>query len=200
MPEEAYRSRIGSALANRDYAELESAWREFAGLHTEEHEYLLSIAEQLARLDKGALASELCVQFAQTLQDKGEGEAALAAARVALRANQRTDGLREVLVLSFQAQYGDNEHLEEFIQKSQLLDGTGSIRQQVDALDRYLTFEEGAHVYHAGGWGYGEVVEFDSAEEVMVVDFQRKRGHRMNLLSATKILKRLPPDHFGSAG
>ncbi|MCZ6787339.1 MAG: GreA/GreB family elongation factor, partial [Planctomycetota bacterium] len=50
---------------------------------------------------------------------------------------------------------------------------------------------------HAGGWGYGEVVEFDSAEEVMVVDFQRKRGHRMKLLSATKILKRLPHDHFG---
>jgi transcription elongation factor GreA len=197
MAEEAYRSRIGSALASRDYAELESAWREFAGLHTEEHEYLLSVAEQLARQDKGALASELCVQFAQALQDKGENTAALAAARMALKANQRTEGLREVLVLAFQAEHGDNEHLDEFIQKAEVLEDTGNIRQQVDALDRYLTFAEGAYVYHAGGWGYGLVVEFDAGDEVMVVDFQRKLGHRMNLLSATKILKRLPPDHFG---
>ena len=57
MAVEAFRSRIGSALANRDFAELEAAWREYASLHPEEYEYLLSVSEQMGRLDKGALAS-----------------------------------------------------------------------------------------------------------------------------------------------
>ena len=59
MSVEAFRSRIGSALSNRDFGEVEAAWREYASLHPEDHEYLLQIVGQLARYDKGALAGEL---------------------------------------------------------------------------------------------------------------------------------------------
>jgi len=197
MAVEAFRSRIGSALSNRDFSEVEAAWREYASLHPEDYEYLLGIAGQLSRYDKGPVAGELCLSLAQTLLDKGEPQAALAAARASLKASQRTEGLREMLVACFRACHPDNPDLDEFLQKSGLSGESGGLRQQVDALDRYLTFEEGAHVFHRGGWGYGVVSEFDADEERMVVDFQRKPGHRIGILNATKILERLPEDHFG---
>ncbi len=56
MAVEALRSRIGSALARRDYTELEAAWMEYAGLHPEEHPYLIQVARDLGRQDKNALA------------------------------------------------------------------------------------------------------------------------------------------------
>ena len=196
MAVEAYRSRIGSALANRDFAEVEAAWREYASVHPEEYEYLLTVAGQMARTDKGALAGELTLSLSQILLDKGNPEGALAAARVSLRSSQRTEGLREVMCLAYAAAHADNAHLDEFLEKAGLT-GDGNLRSQVDAMDRYLTFAEGAYVYHAGGWGHGEVVEFDAGEEQMVVDFEKRRGHRISLLSATKILQRLPNDHIG---
>ena len=197
IPVEAFRSRIGSALGSRDYAEVEAGWKEYSSLHPGERDYLLGVTEQLTKSDKGALAGELLAGFAAQLQAADDTEGAFEVARQSLRASQRTEGLRELLVLTYQARHASNANLDRFLAKSGLPEEGGSMRPQVDALDRYLTFEEGAYVYHKGGWGYGEVVEFDPDEESMVVDFQKRRGHQMNILSATKILKRLPNDHFG---
>ncbi|MHC4818108.1 MAG: hypothetical protein ACYTF8_08645, partial [Planctomycetota bacterium] len=197
MQVEAFRSRIGSALANRDYAEVEAAWREYASLHPEDYEYLLQIAGQMGRHDKSAVAGELCVSLAQTLLEKGENDAAFLAARASLKASQRAEGLRDLLVAVYSAKYADNANLAQFLETSGLMDEDGGMRPQIDALDRYLTFAEGTHVFHRGGWGYGVVAEFDPDEERMVVDFQRKPGHQIGILNATKILERLDDDHIG---
>ncbi|MCZ6574005.1 MAG: hypothetical protein O7C98_12675, partial [Planctomycetota bacterium] len=197
MAVEALRSRIGSALASRDYAELEAAWMEYAGLHPEEHSYLIQVARDLGRQDKNALASELCAVLAESLLEKNDTEGAYEAARAALRASARTGGLADTLLKVYRARSATRPDLEVFLTKVSLGQEGGNLRQDVDTLDRLLTFEEGAYVFHRGGWGHGEVVEFDAAEEEMVIDFQRKRGHRIGIQSANKILRRLPRDDFG---
>jgi len=198
MAVEAFRSRIGSALANRDFTEAEAAWRECASLHPEEQEYLLGAAQQLSRHDRGALAGDLCLALAQAQHERGDHSAALTAARAALRANQKTEGLREFFVKLYGKIHESNPHFAEFLAKSGLeTDAACSLKQQAENLDRYLVFAEGTHVYHPGGWEYGVVAEFDAAEEAMVVDFQRKKNHRISILSATKILQRLDPEHIG---
>lgn len=196
MAAEAFRSRIGSALANRDFAEVEAAFREYASLHPEDHAYLVGAANQLLRYDKGALAGELLLSLSQTLLEKGDVDGAFETARAALRASQRPEGLRDVLVTVYKAKHGKNANLDTFLAKSGLKT-EGAIRPQIEALDRYLTFAEGAYVYHRGGWGYGIVTDFDPDEEKMVVDFQRKPGHQIGIQSATKILERLADDHIG---
>ncbi len=196
MAAEAFRSRIGSALANRDFVEVEAAFREYASLHPEDHEYLVGAAGQLLRYDKGALAGELLVSLAQTLLEKGSVDGAFETARAALRASQRPEGMRELLMAAYKAKHAKNAHLATFLAKSGL-EGEGAIRPQIEILDKYLTFAEGAYVYHRGGWGYGTVVEFDPAEEKMVVDFQRKPGHQIGIQNGTKILERLSDDHIG---
>ncbi|MHC4938952.1 MAG: GreA/GreB family elongation factor [Planctomycetota bacterium] len=197
MSADAFRSRIGSAMANRDFAEVEAAWREYASLEPDSYPYLLNIANQLMRHDKGAVAGELCLSLSQALLEKGDVEGATAAARASLRASQRTEGLRELLLAVFRAGHESNTNLEAFLEKSGLAGDGGGLRGQIDLLDRYLTFEEDAYVFHPGGWGYGQVVEFDPDEEELVVDFQRKSGHRMTIVNATKILERLPAEHIG---
>jgi transcription elongation factor GreA len=196
MAAEAFRSRIGSALANRDFAEVEAAFREYASLHPEDHAYMVGAATQLLRYDKGPLAGELLLSLGQTLLEKGDVDGAFETTRAALRASQRPDGLRNVLVTVYKAKHGKNPHLDTFLAKSGLT-GEGPIRPQIEALDRYLTFGEGAYVFHRGGWGYGVVTDFDPEQERMVVDFQRKPGHQIGIQSATKILERLSDDHIG---
>jgi len=196
MPADAFRSRIGSALANREFAEVEGAWRECASLHPEEHPYLLHVVEQLARYDKSALAGELAVGLAQALLEKGDAAAAEKAARLALQASGRAPGLRELLVAIYRARHASRSDLDAFVAKSGIL-VEGNLRQQVEALDRYLQFDEGAYVFHRGGWGHGRVVEFDPEQEQLTVDFQRRKGHRIGIVPATRILERLADDHFG---
>ncbi|MDH3593203.1 MAG: hypothetical protein OER88_15055, partial [Planctomycetota bacterium] len=197
MSGEAFRSRIGSALSNRDFGEVEAAWREYASLHPEDYKYLLGVAGQLARYDKGALASELCMTLATALLEKDEVDAATEVGKAALKSSQRTEGLRALLQQVYEAAHGGNSNLATFLEKSGLDGETGSLRAQVDALERYLAFSEGSYVFHPGGWGYGEVVDFDPDDEIMTVDFQRKRGHQIKLLNAPKILRRLDPEHIG---
>ncbi|MHC4952621.1 MAG: transcription elongation factor GreA [Planctomycetota bacterium] len=197
MSAEAFRSRIGSAMANRDFAEVEAAWREYASLDPEAYPYLLNIAGQLTRHDKGALAGELCLALSQSLLEKDDTEGALQSARASLKASQRTEGLRELLIAVHKKRDADNVNLDLFLEKSGLSAEGGNLRTQIDQLEKFLTFAEDAYVYHRGGWGFGQVVEFDPDEEELVVDFQRKSGHKMKIVNATKILERLPADHIG---
>jgi len=196
MAADGFRSRIGSALANRDVAEFEAAWREYAGVQPEDWRWLVHSAEQLSRLDKNALGSELCLALAQTLLERGEIEPALEVARAALKASQKTAGLRELFIAVYRKRHASNANLDAFLAKSGI-ESEGALRSQVEALDRYLTFEEGAYVFHRGGWGYGRVVEFDAAAEEMTVDFQKKRGHKIRIPEATKFFERLADGHFG---
>ncbi len=196
MSVEALRSRLGSALSSRDLAEIEAGWKEYVGLHPTEYPHLLHVAEQMARFDKSGLVGELCLGLAKTLSDRGDHAGAFRVAQLAIRIGPRAPGLREFLLTVYQALYAGRPHIEDFLAKSGLAE-EGNLRQQVETLDKYLAFEEGAHVFHQGGWGYGEVVEFDPVQEQMVVDFQKKKQHKIGLLSATKILQRLAPDHFG---
>jgi len=197
MSAEAFKSRIGSAMSNRDFGEVEAAWREFASMEPEAYPYLLNIASQLVRHDKGALAGELCLSLAQTLLEKEDEDGAVEAARASLKSSQRTEGLRDLLVEVYRKQNESNSNLDLFFEKSGVASDTGNLRTQVDLLERYLTFAEDAYVFHQGGWGFGQVVEFDPEEESLVVDFQRKSGHRMTMVNATKILERLPAEHIG---
>ena len=198
MSADAFRSRIGSAMANRDFGEVEAAWREYASLEPENHAYLTKIAGQLARQDKGALAGELCLSLAQSLLEKDDVESAMVVARASLRASQRTEGLRELLLTIWRNIYSANENIEAFLEKSGLSTDSGNLRAQIELLDQYVMFEEDAYVFHPGGWGYGQVVEFDPEEESIVVDFQRKSGHRMQIVNATRILERLSAEDIGA--
>ncbi|MEM8882863.1 MAG: GreA/GreB family elongation factor [Planctomycetota bacterium] len=197
MSAEAFRSRIGSAMSNRDFTEVEAAWREYASMEPEAYPYLLNVAGQLSRHDKGAIAGELCLSLGQALLEKDDVVGAEAAARASLKASQRTDGLRELLIAVLQKKHGSNLNLDPFLEKAGLSSDGGGLRSQMDLIDRYLMFEEDAYVFHAGGWGFGQVVEFDPEEESLIVDFQRKSGHRMTIVNATKILERLPAEHIG---
>lgn len=196
MAVDGFRSRIGSALANRDVAEFEAAFRQYAGVQPEDWSWLVQAAEQLGRIDKAGLGSDLLLSLAQSLSDKGDLESALKVAKAALRGSQKTAGLREFLVGLYRKRHASNPRFEDFLAKSGMT-GEGPLRSQVEALDRFLMFEEGAYVFHRGGWGFGIVVEFDAATEQMTVDFQKKKGHQIGISSATKILERLPAEHIG---
>ena len=176
---------------------MEAAWREYASQTPDDYEYLLGAAAQLSRYDKGVLAGDLCLTLGMALLERDDPEPAFRAARAALKASQRTEGLREFLVEAYSRKYASNPHVQAFLEKSGLAGEGGGLRAQVDALDRFLVFEEGAHVFHRGGWGYGEVVEFDPEAERMVIDFERRKGHSIGIHNAAKILERLPDDHIG---
>lgn len=197
MSGEAFRSRIGSALSNRDFGEVEAAWREYVSVQPEDYAYLIGVSAQLSKYDKGGLAGELCVTLSTALLEKDNVEAAIEVTHAALKASQRTEGLREMVRAVYQKAHGSNSNLDTFMEKSGLASDTGGLRHQVDALERYLSFSEGSYVFHPGGWGYGEVVDFDPDDEIMTVDFQRKKGHNIKLLNAPKILRRLQPNHIG---
>src|SRR5207245_80358 len=57
-------------------------------------------------------------------------------------------------------------------------------------------YRPGTIVFHASGWGVGEVKSFDPHLRQAVVDLDKKRQHRMDLRAMPDVLEALPPDHF----
>ena len=74
--------------------------------------------------------------------------------------------------------------------------GGAPLKEAIEQLDALLFLDRGDFVFHDGGWGVGQIAEADIAGQCVVVDFERKPGHRVSSQMAPKILRKLEPDDF----
>jgi transcription elongation GreA/GreB family factor len=55
--------------------------------------------------------------------------------------------------------------------------------------------EPGAYVVHRS-WGFGQIKEYDESDQKLVIDFQGKKGHRMDPVFCVTSLEVLPANHI----
>ncbi|MBI4612098.1 MAG: GreA/GreB family elongation factor [Planctomycetes bacterium] len=107
----------------------------------------------------------------------------------------RTPGLATELVERIREVEGNDPSVRAALRAS----GLGTDETLPGALDRYEEFRSvrvGLYVRHRGDWGTGRVREIDPITGQVVVDFERKRDHRMTLEGVVDLLDRLPDDSW----
>lgn len=79
-----------------------------------------------------------------------------------------------------------NEELDKLVAAGKIT------RHQVEPL---LQLIQGGYCYHRS-WGFGRITTVDTVFARLLIDFQTKPGHSMDLAFAAESLKSIPPDHI----
>jgi len=89
----------------------------------------------------------------------------------------------------------DCESIDLFIEKSRLRFAR-PIGPALGAMEMFLAYRPGEVVLHESGWGIGCVKGTDPLDAMLIVDFDDRKGHKINPASAPKLLKKLDPEDF----
>jgi len=89
----------------------------------------------------------------------------------------------------------DCQSIDLFIEKSRLRFAR-PIGPALEAMELFLAYRPGEVVLHESGWGIGRVQGTDPLDAMLIVDFDERKGHKINPASAPKLLKKLDPEDF----
>lgn len=181
---------------DRAYDDLETAWLAAieSGVNGDASAFLAT-ADVLASQNEPERAAMLLALLVPPLKAAGRFPEALRAIRRAVALAAKPDELRADLVGCLRQVHADRAGFEAYLRKSQLAE-KAPVGAALERLDRFLDFPIGRHVYHAGGWGVGRVVDVDRRTGDLTIDFEKKKSHVLPIESAVDFLQRLPEDHI----
>jgi len=95
--------------------------------------------------------------------------------------------LYDAFIDALREQHDDHPAFDLCLELSQLSNKPANRASYEDFLS-FLSFSPDQYVYHGSGWGTGKVQEVEETLETIVVDFDKKPGHRMDLEAARRYL------------
>ncbi|MCB2154446.1 transcription elongation factor GreA [bacterium] len=188
--------RLRDLVRAKKFDELDEAWLQVvegepraAAFHERFARYLVN-KKQLDRL--GDLYSVLLDQR----NSSGAHDRVFDIAEILLGMNEELEFLRPHLVTAAKGVHKDREpeRVEEFLRISGLGGETPNIG---GALSRFqdLAGASKGQVFRHSQWGLGVVTDLDARQGSAILDFPRKKGHRMTIEGIKNYLIRIPNEH-----
>lgn len=102
--------------------------------------------------------------------------------------------VRKNLLICLREKFKNCRHLEYFLEELNV-HSRKDVTSVLDKLQEILRYDEGKWVFH-DSWGLGRVREMIPYQDELVIDFENKKGHVMNLGGAEKIIEPLNDEHW----
>jgi transcription elongation GreA/GreB family factor len=196
---EAKLAELRALLQACRFEQLESAFMdllEAPELSSEVLEALIEIGEKLLEAGEGPRAGavmELLLPAARSLE--GSLDLQLRIYELLVRVFPQKREYRVLFLEAFESLHGPTSAERAFLAASGLQEAASPVAA-LDRLRHLLKFRAGACVYHAAGWGVGEVLSVDPFLKQIRVDLAQKKDHRIAIHAVDSILVPLPEDSF----
>ncbi|MDH5680531.1 MAG: transcription elongation factor GreA [Spirochaetota bacterium] len=170
---------------------VEDLWLKLVESIPDELDFFYQIKDEIAKQDPDK-ASGLLILTLPYYQERNDFDKVLEILKKVLSAQSKDKEIRDMVIGAFREKYKNHSLLEEYIEKSGLLNLNQEVKQAMDSFEKYVVFDRGNYVHHRS-WEIGKIV--DCTEDSLVIDFETKKNHTMSLKLALTSLKNLPEHH-----
>lgn len=195
MTKKELKEQLQTAMENKEYDQVEDLWLNLIELDHHDLAPFYTIAGWLARHEERERASLLLLLLTPFFKEKGDYHQLLGIVRKAAVFSPTDKTVRQELIDCYKLLLQDNPQARELIETSGIK-GETPLTKILPLFDDYLYFNVGQYFYRQE-WGLGRVVESDVLREKrVIIDFEKKKRHSLNLDMVSKILTRLDDNHF----
>ena len=190
---EYYKKALHRYINRRQFSQIRQMWEKLIELQPEDFEGLLQIENKVVRSlggDRGITLLEVLYPY---YREKDDWDASVDILKRILNHDPRKSGARAELVDVYTNRYAGHSHLEEYIKVSNLNQSWRNVHDAIADFEKHISFDEGNYVFHRA-WGLGRIKEIK--DDRFVIDFLKKRGHRMSLKMAVNALHILDSKHI----
>jgi len=188
-----YKKALLRYLKKGIYNSVEEIWLKLIELTPEDLNFFINTDKRIADamgIEKAAFLISFVVPH---YKEKGEFDIAIDLLKKILTYNPKDKEARDELVECYGEKYKDHSLLNEYLDKSGLMEYSVDIQEAIDTFEKHIVFDVGNYVYHRT-WGIGLCKEIK--EDHLIIKFKHKPRHRMTLQMALSCLQILPPDHI----
>lgn len=185
---------LKNLLTQRKFDEAEALWLDLAEELSERPDFLLTLVKEFADAGQLKQSAELAGLLAPTLKSAGKHHEWFYSLKLQAAANPSDKALRAEIVAAYTKIYEADPRLKAILTIAQL-DGTGLLPAAIAKADGLLALKTAGYCLHKS-WGLGQVKQFDTALNRVVVAFAHNPGHAMQLAYAAESLSPVNPDHI----
>lgn len=188
-----YKKALHRYINKRLFNSIKEVWHKLIQYAPEETEFFYHAESRIAKMVSEERSVQLLEDLYPHFKEKKAWDTAIEILKRILEYDPKSPWARKEIVECFQQKYADHSQLDEYIRLSNLNQSWRNIHDAIADFEKHIAFDEGNFVFHRS-WGVG-IIRSISGDQI-VVDFARKRGHKMTLKMAVNALDVLPKDHL----
>jgi transcription elongation factor GreA len=190
---EYYKKALHRYINKRLFNSIKEVWHKLIQYSPDETEFFYHAESRIA----STVSEERSVQLLEDLfphfKEKKDWDTSIDILKRILEYDSKNPWARKEIVECFEQKYAKHSQLEEYVRLSNLNQSWRNVHDAIADFEKHIAFDEGNFVFHRS-WGVGIIRSIDGDE--IIVDFARKRKHRMTLKMAVSALDILPKDHL----
>ena len=188
-----YKKALHRYINKRLFNSIKEVWHRLIQYAPDETEFFYHAESRIAKLVSEDRSVQLLEDLYPHFKEKGDWDTAIDILKRILEYDSKNPWARKEIVECFHQKYADHSQLDEYIRLSNLNQSWRNVHDAIADFEKHIAFDEGNFVFHRS-WGVG-IIRSISGDEI-IIDFARKRGHRMTLKMAVSALDILPKDHL----
>lgn len=192
---EFYKKSIHRFLLKKNFPRLKDAWDRLLKLSPKEYEYFLQIEHKVSKsLEWDEEKSlQLLEDLYPVVLKNGHYDQCIEILLKIYKYEGKAANVRKEIVETLKKKYSDNPRIEEYIKLSGIAQSFKNLEDALRDFHKHLSFAKGNFVYH-NAWGVGIIKDILEKEQEFVIDFEKKRQHRMAQKMAVEALQPLQRD------
>lgn len=185
---------LEDAIKTRNLDLIEEAWIEMAG-GTQSLNTLINQSDGIAKAVSPAQASLLLQTLIPDLIAAGNIQEAFDTLQAAAVHTPTDRDVRGQIIECARKLHEGSPMLERAIELSKITEYV-DLRRALGIFNAVVAIQVGNFVYHESGWGVGEIVEVDTEEEAIFIDFKERSNHRMMFAAMGQMLQSIDSEHY----
>ncbi|MCL2519394.1 MAG: transcription elongation factor GreA [Spirochaetaceae bacterium] len=190
----SYYKKASYRYINRKlFAGLYEVWQKLLVYCADSDDLFNSLILKAEKTMEPAKVIELQKLLLNHYKEQGKWDLAITTLKKLLNFNSKDSGSRKLLIECYREKYKDSKRYEECLAISNLAQNWKPVQEAIDSFEKHIKLDKNRFVYHRT-WGVGRIKEM--AEDNVIIDFAKKRGHTMSFEMAVSSLLSLDDNHI----
>ena len=188
-----FKKALHRYINKKNFNNIKEIWHRLIQYAPEDSEFFDHAEGKIAKMVSEERAVQLLEDLYPHYKKEGDWDRAIEILKRVLAYDSKNHWARKEIVECYREKYAGHSHLDEYIRISNLNQSWRNVHDAIADFEKHISFDAGNFVFHRS-WGVGIIRKID--DDSVVVDFAKKRGHKMSLKMAVSALDILPKDHI----
>jgi transcription elongation factor GreA-like protein len=190
---EYYKKALHRFINKKMFSNVKEIWEKLIAYIPDDVDFFFAIERKIVKVLNGERASALLNYLVPHFLKKEDWNTTIELLKRILAYEPKNAAARKQIVEAFRNKYVKHSQLEEYLRISNLSQSWRSVHEAIGDFEKHIAFDVGNYVYHSS-WKIGNIVSIK--DDMFIIDFAGKPGHKMSLKMAVNALKILSPEHI----
>ena len=190
---EYYKKAVHRYVNKKLFANVKEIWAKLLEICPDDIDFYYHLNKKIAKNISTERASQLLEELYEYYKERKEWDTAIDILKNILLYNSKDSDTRSEIIYCFRQKYSYHSQVEEYIKVSNLAQKWRNINEAISDFEKHISFDAGNFVFHRS-WGIGRIklIKGDN----VIIDFIKKRNHKMSLKMAVNALTMLGKEHI----